>query len=168
MGDAARTQDANISKLATALAEYYQDALDKELKSTKAEATEASTNTKKAISAWIIANPLANFKSIVGLELNLIDGQLCCEKANKIEQADANKLLELGASAGDIPYESWKKASTKVFGDKFIVIMNLEELLCQLIWFLRKLMAIDWQQNCKMVTMELLVSLFMQRQKLHV
>ena len=32
LGDAARTQDANISKLATALAEYYQDALDKELK----------------------------------------------------------------------------------------------------------------------------------------
>ena len=30
LGDAARTQDANISILATALAEYYQDALDKE------------------------------------------------------------------------------------------------------------------------------------------
>lgn len=120
LGDAARTQDANISKLATALAEYYQDALDKELKSTKAEATEASTNTKKAISAWIIANPLANFKSIVGLELNLIEWTAgAVTKANKIEQADANKLLELGASAGDIPYESWKKASTKVFGDKF-------------------------------------------------
>lgn len=51
LGDAARTQDANISKLATALAEYYR-MLCKELKSTKAEATEASTNTKKAISAW--------------------------------------------------------------------------------------------------------------------
>ena len=38
--------------------------LDKELKKYKREATEASTNTKKAISAWIIANPLANFKSI--------------------------------------------------------------------------------------------------------
>ena len=120
LGDAARTQDANISKLATALAEYYQDALDKELKSTKAEATETSTNTKKAISAWIIANPLANFKSIVGLELNLIEWTAgAVTKANKIEQANANKLLELGASAGDIPYESWKKASTKVFGDKF-------------------------------------------------
>ena len=120
LGDAARTQDANISKLATALAEYYQDALGKELKSTKAEATETSTNTKKAISAWIIANPLTNFKSIVGLELNLIEWTAgAVTKANKIEQADANKLLELGASAGDIPYESWKKASTKVFGDKF-------------------------------------------------
>ena len=120
LGDAARTQDANISKLATALAEYYQDALDKELKSTKAEATEASTNTKKAISAWIIANPLANFKSIVGLELNLIEWTAgAVTKANKIEQADANKLLELGASAGDVPYDSWKKASTKVFGDNF-------------------------------------------------
>ena len=114
LGDAARTQDANISKLATALAEYYQDALDKELKSTKAEATEASTNTKKAISAWIIANPLANFKSIVGLELNLIEWTAgAVTKANKIEQANANKLLELGASAGDVPYDSWKKASTK-------------------------------------------------------
>ena len=120
LGDAARTQDANISKLATALAEYYQDALDKELKSTKAEATEASTNTKKAISAWIIANPLANFKSIVGLELNLIEWTAgAVTKANKIEQANANKLLELGASAGDVPYDSWKKASTKVFGDNF-------------------------------------------------
>ncbi len=120
LGDAARTQDANISILATALAEYYQDALDKELKSTKAEATEASTNTKKAISAWIIANPLANFKSIVGLELNLIEWTAgAVTKANKIEQADANKLLELGASAGDVPYDSWKKASTKVFGDNF-------------------------------------------------
>lgn len=120
LGDAARTQDANISKLATALAEYYQDALDKELKSTKAEATETSTNTKKAISAWIIDNPLANFKSIVGLELKLIEWTAgAVTKANKIEQADANKLLELGASAGDIPYESWKKASIKVFGDKF-------------------------------------------------
>ena len=31
LGDAARTQDANISKLATALAEYYQDALSDQL-----------------------------------------------------------------------------------------------------------------------------------------
>lgn len=120
LDDAARTQDANISKLATALAEYYRDAFNKELESTKAEATETATNTKKAISAWIIDNPLANFKSIVGLELNLIEWTAgAVTKANKIEQADANKLLELGASAGDIPYESWKKASTKVFGDKF-------------------------------------------------
>ena len=61
-----------------------------------------------------------------------------------------------------------KKLQQKCLVITLIVVMNLEGLLCQLIWFLRKLMAIDWQQNCKMVTMELLVSLFMLRQKLHV
>ena len=28
-------------------------------------------------------------------------------------------FLKLGASAGDVPYDSWKKASIKVFGDSF-------------------------------------------------
>ena len=72
LGDAARTQDANISILATALAEYYQDAWIKSLKVQK-QKQQRLLPILKSNFCLIIAEPLANFKSTVGLELNLIE-----------------------------------------------------------------------------------------------
>ncbi len=68
LDDAARTQDVNISKVVNALSKYYKDARDRECKSTIAKVRQDATNSEKAISEWIIADPLGNFKSLVGVE----------------------------------------------------------------------------------------------------
>lgn len=117
--DDQRKTDANINLLVAALSKYYQDAKDKELKATTAKVTDDITSKTQEISAWILADA-ANFKSVVGTQLNLITWTAgTITGAAKISDSVKGQLLTLGASSGKTPFEVWKAASKDVFGNEF-------------------------------------------------
>lgn len=117
-----RTKDENISKLATALSDYYGDLLAKNLQSTSTKvANPVNASESKAISTWIIANPADNYKKIVGVQLGLITWTTgSITEAKAIDATNkANLIDNLGSPTGKTADQLWYEASGQVFGHEF-------------------------------------------------
>lgn len=118
LSDADRKKEANIDAVATALVEFYKDALAKEAKVTVASASKG--NDTKTISTWLLASA-DNFKKVVGVSLGFIiwDGG-DIDTANKIDDDILGKLVTVERDTDvKTPLEKWLSASNTVFSSNF-------------------------------------------------
>ena len=115
--DSERIKVANITALATVLATYYQNALDKEGKVTDAQTSVDGKMT--ANSTLILADAENLYKVVLDQNVTWTKGNITA--FTKISDPQKTALLTLKDVAGSSKEAKWTAASAKVFGVQFNV-----------------------------------------------
>lgn len=115
--DAERVKVPNITALATALATYYQNALDKDGQVTEAQ---SSVNGKTTANSTLILADAENLYKVV-LDKNVTWDKGSIKAFTVITPEQKNDLLKLKDVVGSSKEAKWTAASTKVFGNQFNV-----------------------------------------------
>ncbi|WP_320980267.1 hypothetical protein [Bacteroides sp.] len=115
--DAERVKVPNITALATALATYYQNALDKDGQVTEAQ---SSVNGKTTANSTLILADAENLYKVV-LDKNVTWDKGSIKAFTVITPEQKNDLLKLKDVVGSSKEAKWTAASAKVFGNQFNV-----------------------------------------------